>query len=138
MAEPPVADASPVIVLAQAGQLDLLRTAGDRLILPRAVMTEIEQPGLHDVAAEAIHSASWIDVLDAGSPLSIVQSARIGRGEAAGLTWALHHPGTVAIIDDLRGRRAATALGVPIIGTLGILISATLQGMIPAARPIVE
>lgn len=41
-------------------------------------------------------------------------------------------------MDDRRGRVAATAFRVPVIGTLGIILEAKLRGVIPAARPVVE
>ncbi|MGH9363595.1 MAG: DUF3368 domain-containing protein [Thermoanaerobaculia bacterium] len=62
----------------------------------------------------------------------------LGRGEAAVLAWAHLHPGTLAIIDDREARAAARSLRVPVIGTLGIVLSAKTAGLITAARPEVE
>ncbi len=138
MSEPPVANASPLIVLAQAGRFDLLRVAGERIIVPRAVEQEILRPGLSDAAVTAIRSSPWVAIVDAGSPPDAVRGQILDSGEAGVLTWALAHPGTVAIMDDRRGRRAAAALGVPVIGLLGIILDAKRVGMIPAARPVVE
>lgn len=138
MSEPPVVDASPLIVLAQAERFDLLRVAGDRILVPRPVALEVLRPGSPDAAAAAIRSSPWITVVDAGSPPDAVRQQRLDPGEEAVLTWALAHPGTAAIIDDRRGRRAAAALGIPVIGLLGIILDAKRVGMIPAARPVVE
>jgi predicted nucleic acid-binding protein len=41
-------------------------------------------------------------------------------------------------MDDRRGRRAAATIGVPVIGTLGLILVAKRQGVIGAARPVVE
>jgi predicted nucleic acid-binding protein len=43
-----------------------------------------------------------------------------------------------AIIDDLAGRRCAALLGIPVRGTLGIVLTAKQRGVIPAARPVLE
>ena len=43
-----------------------------------------------------------------------------------------------AVIDDLAARKCAASLGIPVIGTLGIVLRARRQGIIPAARPVVE
>ena len=43
-----------------------------------------------------------------------------------------------AVIDDLAVRKSAASLGIPVTGTLGIVLRARRQGIIPAARPVVE
>lgn len=53
------------------------------------------------------------------------------------LAWALAHPGTEAILDDLEGRRCAAAIGVPYRGTLGLVLLARRRGKLVAARPVV-
>lgn len=49
---------------------------------------------------------------------------RMGRGETEVLEYARLHPGTVALLDDLSARKAAAELGIPLIGTLGLLAKA--------------
>jgi len=62
----------------------------------------------------------------------------LGDGETAVLAHALAHPGSGAIVDDQAARSAAAALGIPHQGTLGVIVFAKVQGLIPAARPVVE
>jgi predicted nucleic acid-binding protein len=40
--------------------------------------------------------------------------------------------------DFVRDMRLAAALGIPVRGTLGIVLNAKQQGAIPAARPVLE
>ena len=54
------------------------------------------------------------------------------------LAWAYTYPNTEAIVDDLAARRCAAALGIPVRGTLGLVLTAKQRGVIPAARPILE
>jgi predicted nucleic acid-binding protein len=42
------------------------------------------------------------------------------------------------ILDDRPARRVAADLGLPLIGTLGILVMAKREGLIPAIRPDVD
>jgi predicted nucleic acid-binding protein len=42
------------------------------------------------------------------------------------------------VIDDLAGRRCAEAHGLPLIGTLGVVVLAKRIGRIAAARPVIE
>lgn len=48
------------------------------------------------------------------------------------------YPGTEAIVDDLAARRGAAALGIPVRGTLGLVLTAKKRGVIPVARPVLE
>ncbi len=41
-------------------------------------------------------------------------------------------------MDDLAARRCAGALGIPVRGTLGLVLTAKQQGEITAARPVLE
>lgn len=61
-----------------------------------------------------------------------------GPGETAVLSWAQAHPCCLAIVDDLAARRCAEALGIPIIGTLGLVLRAKRKEYLPAARPVLE
>ncbi|RUQ32319.1 MAG: DUF3368 domain-containing protein [Candidatus Competibacteraceae bacterium] len=42
-----------------------------------------------------------------------------------------------SFIDDGAGRRCAEMLGVPLLGTLGLVMIAKKRGFIPAARPVI-
>ncbi len=43
----------------------------------------------------------------------------LGAGEAAVLTGPIAHRGTIAIVDDLAGRKCARAHGIPLKGHFG-------------------
>ena len=51
---------------------------------------------------------------------------------------ALGLPGCRTVVDDLAARKFAASLGIPATGTLGIVLRARSQGIIPATRPVVE
>ncbi len=69
---------------------------------------------------------------------TVIQSWDLGAGESAVLTWGYVNPGTEVILDDLAGRRCAASLGIPVRGTLGLVLKAKQRGAIPAARPVLE
>lgn len=62
----------------------------------------------------------------------------LGAGESEVLAWAFTHPGAEAIVDDLSGRRCAQTLGVPLRGTLGLVLQAKRDGHVAAVRPLFE
>jgi predicted nucleic acid-binding protein len=135
---PLVVDASPVIVLAKTGLLDLLRAVGDPVLVPSAVVQEVQMAGPNDPATQALAQVGWLTIVDPGQPPGILQSFGLDAGEEAVLAWALGHSGTGALLDDQAARRCAKTLGIPYRGCLGLVIAARQQGIIPSARPVLE
>lgn len=62
----------------------------------------------------------------------------LGAGESSVLAFAYQHAGVEAIIDDLAARKCAAGLGIPVRGTLGIVLVAKKRGLIPSARAVME
>jgi predicted nucleic acid-binding protein len=135
---PLVVNASPVIVLAKTGFLDLMRVVGDPVLVPSAVVQEVQQAGPNDPANQALAQIGWLTIVDPGQPPGILQAFGLDPGEEAVLAWALAHSGSEALLDDQAARRCAKALGIPYRGCLGLVIAARQQNIIPAARPVLE
>lgn len=140
MAEPalPVIDSSPVILLARVGRIDLLSLLSETILVPRAVADEIRAKGPEDPAVVAIGTPGRFEVVDSPRPSEAILDWELGAGEQAVLAWASGHPGSLAIIDDAEARRCARTIGVPVIGTLGIVLRAKSAGALDKARPTVE
>ncbi|MCI0391340.1 MAG: DUF3368 domain-containing protein [Acidobacteria bacterium] len=62
----------------------------------------------------------------------------LGAGETAVLSYALTHPGHVAVVDDAAARRCAQSLNITSIGTVGLIIFAKRRGLIAEVMPCVE
>lgn len=131
---PRVVDASPLIVLARIGRLDLL---GAAVTLPAAVVSEVLAGREDDPARRAIEAG----LFPAGVPVDVpdvIMEWGLGAGESAVLALTRSAPGSEAVLDDAQGRRCARALGIPVIGTLGLVVRAARHGVIPAAAPVVR
>lgn len=137
MNEPPVVDASPLIYLGRCDLIDFLRLSDKEVVVPAAVADEIRKRGSSDPTVRAIAGASWMRVVPTPAIPKSIQSWDLGNGESSVISWALAHPGTTAVLDDLAARRCAETLALPCIGTLGLVLRAKRQGRIPAARPVV-
>jgi predicted nucleic acid-binding protein len=61
----------------------------------------------------------------------------LGAGESAVLSFAATQ-GALAIFDDREAGRAAHALGVPAVGTLGIVLHAARQGHVESPTMLVQ
>ena len=138
MARPPAVNASPLIFLSKTGMVDYLQLAGSRIVVPEAVASEIQRFGPNDSAAKLLAETSWLEVMSTPPVPSSIQAWDLGPGESAVLAWCSAEPNTLGIIDDLSARHCATAFGIPVKGTLGLVLSAKQQGRIPEARPVLE
>lgn len=138
MDERPVVNASPLILLSRANWLHLLRLSGDTIVVPAAVADEVRARGLDDPIHRALEVTDWLTVEETGPIPAVVANWDLGPGESSVLSWALAHPGSEAILDDLAARRCARALGISVRGTLGLVLIAKQRGIIPAARPVVQ
>jgi len=112
-------NASPLIYLTGAGQLDLLRLAGDEVVVPRAVADEVGRWGADDPVARALDETPWLKVVPNPTVPPSIQAWDLGAGETAVLSHALSGRAT-AILDDRAGRRCALAHRIPVRGTLGL------------------
>ena len=81
----------------------------------------------------------WADVRPV-APLSLLLEPLgfLGAGERAVLTVAMANPDSVAIIDELPGRKVAARFGVNVTGTLNMVLVAKQLGHLPAVRPIMD
>jgi predicted nucleic acid-binding protein len=138
VAERPAVNASPLIFLAGVDLFEMLRLAGDEIIVPTAVAEEIKRRGSGDATVQALEQTNWLLITDVPPIPPIIQAWGLGDGESSVLAWAYANPGTEAIIDDLAARRCAAALGIPVRGTLGLVLIAKQRGRISSARVVLE
>jgi len=129
-----VADTSPVLHLARIGRLDLIPAVFGNVIVPRAVWSELIQPGTRPDVVAAVQAAAWIEVLDDPGG----QDLGLDPGETAAINLATLMHADAVLIDERRGRGVAVALGLTVIGTLGILAGAKRRHVVDRLRPIVE
>jgi predicted nucleic acid-binding protein len=125
-----VADASPLIALHQIGQLQLLPALFAGLLIPPAVVKEIT-PG--------VPTQPWMVERACTQPIApMILRASLGTGESEAISLALEIRAERLILDEKGARRLAEAVGLNVMGTLGILLAAKRKGLIPSVRPQVE
>ncbi len=130
-----VFNASPLIVLAKAELIDEFLGLGEKVIVPQPVADEIvrvDDPT--DPARIWVFQQSREKILRPAPAVSpFVAAWDLGAGESAVIEFARADPDATAVIDDLAARRCCQALGVPITGTLGLILMAKKQGIILSA-----
>ena len=62
----------------------------------------------------------------------------LDRGEAEVIALAQELNADLVIIDERLARRHAKRLGLNLTGTLGVLLKAKRQGLLPAIKPLID
>ena len=128
-----VADAGPLIGMAQIGLLPLLKDLYAKVLIPPKVHDELQIPLLrpgYEALAIALNEA-WISV---SVPRPTAHFAAIKEilgesGEAEAIALA-EEGGTDLLIDERRGRGVALSRGLRIVGTGAVLLLAKERGFI--------
>lgn len=123
-----ISDASCLILLDNIGELYLLHK------LYGIVLTTPE------VAAEFGKAIpDWLLIKQAENHnYQYILNASVDKGEASAIALAIDYPGSILIIDDLKGRKLAIQLGLHTLGTMGIFIDAKEKGIIELVKPMLE
>lgn len=130
-----VMDSGPLILLAKIEALAILETLAIRCVIPTVVRDEL------DIGPSFGHppvNAPWLTTIPLREPVPAYIRATMDDGEAAVIQLALELGIARVCLDDLRGRRMAKALGLEVVGLLGLLIRAKRRGIIPALKPYTE
>jgi len=115
-----VADTSPLVYLILIQCEHVLPALYDRVVTPRAVISELAHPQTPEAArAWAVRPPSWLHI--AKPSQTIVASKRLGRGELEAITLAKELKAGALLIDDRYAREEAMRHHLPIVGTLGVL-----------------
>jgi len=133
-----VINASPLILLGRSVKLFLLQEFSRRILVPDPVARKIAARGDHDATVKAMAASPWIEISSSPTVGEEIVSWGLGLGESSVLAIAQANPGMTAIIDDLCGRKCAASLGIPVRGTLGIVLAAKQRGVIERASPVLE
>lgn len=138
MTEHWIIDASPLILLGKAGQLDWLPQIGN-IAVPKSVALEVAAGSPDDPARrwlEAPQGAALM-VRDV-APTSDLLAWDLGAGEIAVIAMAMANPRHETVLDDAAARRCAMVFGVPMRGTLSLVALAKKRGLIPVCRPVFD
>jgi predicted nucleic acid-binding protein len=131
-------NASPLIFLTEVGLLEVLRQPGVPVLVPEAVLEEVGRLGPNDPAVQAVQQSRWMQIVSTPAIPEVVLVWDLGPGESAVLAVVLEQPESMAILDDQAARQCAQVLSIPTQGTLGLLLVAKQQGLIPVVRPVLE
>ena len=133
-----VVNASPLITLGKISGIAVLERMCSDLIVPEGVVWELDQGSADDPANVWIHreGASFVRRLKEIPPLIV--SWDLGTGETEVISWAYLNPSYEVILDDRVARNCASCLGIPVRGTIGILLLAKKERVLPQVKPLLS
>ena len=123
-----ISDTSCFIILSNIDELHLLQKLYSKITTTIEIATEFGEP-----------LPEWVEILSVKSKdTQRLLEMQIDKGESSAIALALEISDSLLILDDIKARKVATQLGLPITGTLGIIIKAKLEGIIPSVIPILN
>lgn len=140
-----IADAGPLIALARIEAIDLLRQLFGRVYITTKVRDEILPAKAFFAEVDLLASTiaeGWIDVVEVPTSDFRPLNPGIDVGEASSIRLAhvSREAGEAVLIvmDDRAGRLEAKSRGLALIGSAALIGLAKTQGLVPAARPLLE
>lgn len=123
-----ISDTSCFIILTKIGELHLLQKLYSKITTTVEIATEFGEP-----------LPEWVEIVSVkAKDTQRLLEMQIDKGESSAIALALENSDSLLILDDIKARKIATQLGLSITGTLGIIIKAKLEGIIPSVIPILR
>jgi predicted nucleic acid-binding protein len=133
-----VADSSPLIVLLKSDLESILPELYEEIIVPEPVWAEVLAGKTNDAAKQKLSELSWAKRMPVEISNEALERYNLGKGETAVLNIALTISESRVLLDDYAARKSAKALGIPTLGTGGLLILAKRQGLIASVTETLE
>lgn len=126
-----VSDNSVRSCLSEIGELDLLRRLYGKITVTETIRREATHVGApEDLRGLFSTMPNWITVVPDTYPF-LEETGALDSGEASAITLAWQHRDhCLLILDERRGRKVASALGLQITGTAGLLADAAAARLI--------
>lgn len=134
-----VVNTTPLIALSHVGQLDLLKKLYEEIMIPEAVYHELSVK-MESICKKTVDKSSdWIQVEKIKNQMAkSMYKTQLHDGEVEVMILSKEIEADVVIIDDANAKKHAKYLGLPITGTLGVLIKAKQKGYIGELKPVLQ
>lgn len=135
--QPVIVNNTPLVALWVLNRFDLLRELYGLVWIPEAVASEFNATDTN-VRHLALQQAPWIQTIRVSNPRLPLTYIGLDQGEAEVLALAVEHNARLVILDERKGRRYAQRLGIPLTGTLGVLLLAKQEQLISEIAPLLK
>lgn len=128
-----VSDSTPLITLMKVARLQILKELFGEIIVPEAVHKELTSNVRFSEGAQQINSSDFIRVIsveDRKSVSLLQRAAGLDLGESELIIYAENNKADLLLVDEASGRRVARSMGIEIMGSVGVLVSAFREGIL--------
>lgn len=133
-----VTNSGPLIVLGKLNRLELLENLFGQVTTTEAVYQEVVVAGLRQGRSDALvvqlfwKQRQW-PIIKVPHPITenYTPTRLLDRGEQEVLAWASQQANTLVLMDDEIARQEARLLGLTVRGSLGVLVQAHHQKILP-------
>jgi uncharacterized protein len=133
-----VSDTSPIRALSHLGMLGILETLFGEVIIPPAVVDELENPR-SQLPVISLKPFPFVRVQPPADQKLVASLKRhLDRGESEAIVLATELKAEFLLIDERDGRLAAATRGLVPLGVIGVLVRAKKHGRVEAVRPLVK
>jgi predicted nucleic acid-binding protein len=108
-----ICNTSPLQYLHQIGQLSILPSLVGSIIVPPAVVFELNAGIAKGLDLPQPENLKWVKIQSPISAMAASLITDLGPGESQVLMLALEKPGRIALLDDALARRVAIAKKIP-------------------------
>ena len=132
-----VSNTTPLIGLASIQRFQLLEQLFGEIHIPQAVYDEAVVAGREEGGArQEVQAATWAVALPVQDRLAVdMLLGELDLGEAETIVLAREIGADWVLMDEKKGRRKLTQLGMPKIGTRGVLLKAKQIGLLSTLQP---
>lgn len=134
-----VSDTSVLSGLLSISRLGLLGEIYGKVIVPKAVFNELLVLEDFGFDLTSLQNAAWLEIAEPNNLVLVAELKLVlDQGESAAIVLAQELQPDYLAIDEKKGREVAEAMGIPIIGLVGILIIARQKSIIEKVKPVLD
>jgi len=123
-----ISDTSCLIALERIGLPDLLSQVFDQIMTTPEVAAEFGKPLPRGITIRPV----------VNKKLQLELETILDLGESSAIALAVETPDSYLLIDEYLGRRVAKQYDLDLTGTVGVLLYAKEEKVIPAVKPYLE
>jgi len=123
-----ISDTSCFIILSKINEMELLHKVYENILTTPEIVAEYGET-----------LPEWIEIVPVQDRYKQqLFEIQLGKGESSAMALSLEIPDSILIIDDYKARKTAEILNLKFIGTIGLIVKAKLNGVIPSVKPLLQ